>query len=135
MTTGPVPGSGIAIALPAGKAVFWSAVAQAAYPQFVQLKDPNGAVIFTASGQSPDMHSPTQYGQGFFQVDPAATGDYTVWIGVNDGQSWQSVLWEESSLEMSGSTYFGQFSFISEDGADQDYNDTCLSLHWFEYLG
>ncbi|RMB12040.1 hypothetical protein [Eilatimonas milleporae] len=135
MSNGPVTGDGIAITLPKGKMIFWSAVAQATYQQFVQVKDSGGTVIFEASGSSADGHSPTQYGQGMFQTNPSGDGGYTVWIGLNNGAGWQQVLWDKCGISHSGTDYYSQYTFISEDGADEDFNDTCLTLQWFEYLG
>lgn len=134
MSTGPVEGDGIAISLAGGKVVFWSAMVQAAWDQFVQLKDPSGDVVFTATGASPDGHSPTQIGEGFFQV-PSAGGDYTVWIGIDGGEQWSQVVWGQDALTGNGQTYMTRFVFASEDGADQDYNDSFVQMQWFEHLG
>lgn len=134
MSNGPVPGNGISIAIPQGKVVFWSALVQAAWSQFVQLKDSAGNVVFTVTGASPDGHSPTQIGQGFFQAgDPSGT--YSLWLGIDGGSQWSSVLWTEDSISLSGTTYLSKYVFGTEDGADADYNDTYLQLQWFEYLG
>ena len=130
----PVPGNGIGINLPAGKIVFWSAVVQAAWQQFVQLKDSSGNVVFTVEGASPDGHSATQIGEGFFQpADPS--GNYTVWLGVNGGASWSQVIFAQDALSSGGSAFLTKYVFAAEDGADNDYNDTYLQMQWFEYVG
>ena len=130
----PVPGSGIAVTLPPGKVVFWSALVQAAWSQFVQLKDSQGNVVFTVQGASPDGHSPTQIGQGFFKPsDPS--GNYTLWLGVNGGGAWSQVIWGQDSLSTGGTAYLTKYVFACEDGADSDFNDTYLQMQWFEFLG
>jgi mannose-binding lectin len=134
MSTGPVPGNGIAIVIPQGMVVFWSALVQAAFSQFVQIQDSNRNVIFTATGGSPDGHSPTQIGQGFFQAgDPS--GNYTVWLGINDGSPWSNVIWSQDAIANGGTSYLTKYVFGTEDGSDNDYNDTYLQLQWFQFLG
>lgn len=134
MSTGPVSGNGIIVTVPPGSMIFWSAVAQAAFIQNIVLNDATGTAVFKASGQSSDGHSPTQFGQGMFQADPNGTGVYTLYIGSGSG-TWQQVIWDEAILSQSGNNYFSQLIYVSEDGADQDFNDTCLTLGWFKYLG
>lgn len=134
MSNGPISGDGIAITLPPGKVVFWSALVQAAYDQFVQLKDSNGNVVFTAQGPSASGYEPTQIGQGFFQV-PAGTGAYTVYLGTNGGSAWSSVIWDQDQIDTGGTTYLGRFLFGTEDAGDNDYNDTFFQMQWFEYIG
>lgn len=50
MSIGPVSGNGISITLNPGKTAFWTVTSQAAYNQYVQLRDVNGTVVFTATG-------------------------------------------------------------------------------------
>lgn len=130
MAAGPIPGNGIPVTIPAGKALFWSALAQAESSQFVELKDPAGTVVFTAAGASPDGHSPTQIGQGWF--DTEAGGEYTLWLGVEGGSRWSSVLTSRNELAAGGKTYFIQYAFAADDGADADFNDAFVLLQWFE---
>ncbi|HEX7884718.1 MAG TPA: hypothetical protein VF474_01960 [Phenylobacterium sp.] len=131
MSNGPVPGNGVPIDLPLGKIVFWSAVVQAANNQFVQLKDSNNAVLFTAQGSGV---APTQIGQGFFQVS-ATSQACTVWLGIDGGAQWSQVLWTQDAVSDGGSVCMGKYLFVSEDGADQDFNDTCLQIQWFDQVG
>lgn len=134
MSNGPVTGDGIAITLPPGKIVFWSAMVQAARAQFVQVRDSAGQIVFTAAGASPDGHSPVQIGQGFFQpADP--TGTYTVWLGTDNGANWSEVLWAQDAITLGGTAYLTQYVFGTEDGADQDYNDTFLQMQYFQSVG
>lgn len=135
MSIGPVSGAGITVNLPAGKIVFWSAVVQAGYQQFVQVKDSAGTVIFTAQGASAGGGGqPTQIGQGFFQAaDPS--DNYTVWLGTNGGQAWSQVLYAQDSLNSGANIYMGKYLFNTEDSGDADYNDTCLQMQWFQYVG
>lgn len=134
MSNGPVTGNGIAITLPEKKFVFWSALAQAAFSQYVQLKDAAGNPVFTAQGASAAPGQPTQIGQGVFTV-PTGGGDYTVWIGTNGGAKWSQVLWQSEAITLGSSVFYGSYCFIAEDSTDQDYNDTCLQLNWFQYIG
>ncbi len=133
MSNGPVSGGGIAVALPQGKSVFWTVTVQAADAQFVQLTDSQGGVVFTASGASPGGHSPTLIGNGTFVAeDPSG---YRLYVGTNGGQAWSIVLWDEIPLMMNGVTLSANYNFISEDGADQDFNDSHVSITWFETIG
>ncbi|WP_395945577.1 hypothetical protein [Brevundimonas sp.] len=133
MSIGPVPGGGIAVALPVGKTVFWAVTVQAAYDQFVQLTDSQGDIIFVASGGSPGGHSPTQIGHGSFVAqDPQG---YRLYVGTNGGQAWSSVIWDSTALEVGGVPTSTNYNFISEDGADQDFNDSHVSITWFETIG
>lgn len=134
MSIGPVTGEGIAINLPVGKVVFWSATAQAANKQFVQLRDEGGNTVFTAEGASSDGHSPAQIGQGFFQVG-GSTGNFTVWLGTNGGAQWSNVLWTQDVLAGASTIYMGKYVFTTEDAGDADYNDTFLQMQWFQFVG
>ena len=133
MSNGPVSGNGIPITLPPGKIVFWSAMVQAARGQLVQIKDSADRVVFTATGASPDGHSPTQIGQGFFQPsDPSAA--YTVWLGTGDGV-WSSVLWAADQIALGDTAYLTKYVFGTEDGTDLDFNDTFLQVQYFDAVG
>lgn len=133
MSIGPVSGGGINISIPPGKVVFWSALVQSSANQFIQVKNSQSAVVFTAQGASSSGGTPTQIGSGFFQAD--TVGQYSIWIGTNGGQSWSQVLWTEDVITRGSSVYFGKYVFASEDYTDQDYNDSYIQLQWFEYLG
>ncbi|MDT3250445.1 hypothetical protein QZQ97_05795 [Serratia sp. root2] len=133
MSIGPVSGNGIAITLPVGKTLFWTANVQASYSQYVLVRDSTNQVVIESKGASTGGHSPTQIGQGSFVT--AGSGVYTVFIGYNDGQSWSQVMWDEIALNIGSQIYSSCFNFISEDGADQDFNDTCLTLTWFNSIG
>jgi hypothetical protein len=134
MSNGPVSGNGIAVSVPNGKTAFWTVTTQAAWQQYVVLADSSGNLIFTASGASPDGHSPTLIGSGsFVSGDPG--GNYQLFIGINGGAQWSSVMWDVLPLTLNGATMSSSYTFISEDGADQDYNDSCVSLTWFEQIG
>ncbi|HEX8064592.1 MAG TPA: hypothetical protein VF535_15425 [Allosphingosinicella sp.] len=134
MSNGPVSGNGIALTVPTGKTAFWSVVTQAAWQQFVQLTDSAGNIVFTATGSSTGGNSPTQIGVGtFVAADPG--GNYNLYVGINGGSQWSSVMWDVLPLALGQTTMSSSYSFISEDGADQDYNDSCVSLTWFEQIG
>lgn len=134
MSIGPVSGNGIAISLPVGKVVFWSVLVQSSANQFLQIKDSSGQILFTAQGPSSSGGTPTQIGQGFFQAADASQ-NYTVWIGTNGGQQWSKVLWTQDVITSGSSIYSGKYLFTSEDGGDNDYNDSYLQLQWFQYVG
>ncbi|AUG99311.1 hypothetical protein PCO86_19285 [Pectobacteriaceae bacterium CE70] len=133
MSVGPVSGNGIPITLPVGKTVFWTADVQASYSQFIQVRDSTNTVVIQSSGASTGGHSPTQIGQGSFVT--AGTGVYTIFLGYNNGQSWSQVMWDEMTLIIGSQIFSSCFNFITEDGADQDFNDSCLTLTWFNSIG
>lgn len=135
MSNGPVSGNAIPVTIPLNKSVFWSAVAQATDDQYVKVTTKAGVLVFQQSGTSPDGHSPSQYGNGLFSTAAYNTTDYLVYIGINGGSTWQSVQYDQAVIVNAGNTYFTSLIFVSEDGSDNDYNDTCLTLNWFEYLG
>jgi len=134
MSIGPVSGASIPVSLPYGKTVFWSMLVQADYDQFVQLKDSQGNVQFTATGTSSGGGQPTQVAQGFFQVGDQS-GAYTLSLGVNGGAHWSSVIYSSDVLNLGSTIYFGSYIFVTEDATDADYNDTCFQMNWFQYLG
>ncbi|HEX8448252.1 MAG TPA: hypothetical protein VF652_01560 [Allosphingosinicella sp.] len=133
MSFGPVSGNSIAIVLPPGKTAYWSVLAQAAFNQFVQLRDSGGNVIFTAQGASANG-LPTQIGQGSFVVNDQS-GNYTMSIGLNGGSSWSTVLWDDITVSLGQNIMCSNFNFIAEDAGDQDFNDSAVSLTWFNSVG
>jgi mannose-binding lectin len=134
MSFGPVSGNGIPIVLPTGKTALWSVIAQSSGNQYVQLKDSGGNVIFTAQGASSSGGTPTQIGQGSFTVDDQS-GNYTMSIGVNGGSSWSTVLWDDITVSLGQNIMCSNFNFIAEDATDQDFNDSAVSLTWFNSVG
>jgi hypothetical protein len=133
MSFGPVSGNSIPIVLPPGKTVFWSVIAQAANSQFVQLKHSSGLVLFGAEGAS-SGGGPTQIGQGNFTIHDQS-GSCTMSIGVNGGSSWSTVLWDDITISLGQTIMCSNFNFIAEDANDQDYNDSAVSLTWFNSVG
>lgn len=133
MSVGPVSGNGVAVTLPPGKTAIWTVTTQAAYNQFVKLVDASSATVFQATGSSPGGHSPTQIGEGSFVV--GANGACLLYVGINGGQQWSSVLWDEITVSLGATIMCGNFNFISEDGADQDFNDSHVSITWFNSIG
>lgn len=133
MSFGPVSGNSIPIVLPPGKMVFWSVIAQAANSQFVQLKHSGGDVLFTAEGAS-SGGGPTQIGQGNFTIHDQS-GNCTMSIGVNGGLSWSTVLWDDITISLGQNIMCSNFNFIAEDANDQDFNDSAVSLTWFNSVG
>lgn len=134
MSNGPVSGNGIAITLPWGKTVFWSVTAQASWGQYVRLVDSHQSPVFSASGASTGGHSPTQIGAGSFMA-PDSSGSYFLYVGTNQGLAWSNVVWDQIDLMANGTLTSRNFVFISEDGADQDYNDSYVSISWFNQRG
>lgn len=133
MANGPVSGEGIALTLPPGKTVSWTVTAQGEWNQFVWLQDRAGQqVFFVASGSSPDGH-PVQIGNGSFTG--TSEGSYMLYVGFHEGTAWSQVLWDDFPLTFAGTTMSATFNFIAEDGADQDYNDCCVTLTWFAQSG
>ncbi len=134
MSIGPVSGNGIPITLPTGKTIFWSVTVQAANEQYICVKDSQQNQIFSTQGASSGGGQPTQIAQGIFQAaDP--TGNYTVYLGTNGGSQWSKVIYDNDTLTLGATVYYGQYTFITEDSTDNDYNDTCLQINWFQSLG
>jgi mannose-binding lectin len=126
MSNGPVSGNGIQITLPPNLKIYYSGMTQAALSQFIQLKDMSGNVIFTLTGSGPWQ---TQ------SFTSNSTGQYKVYIGTSNGAAWSSVIWDDDALTIGSTVYFNVFSFISEDAGDQDFNDSYLSICWFQFQG
>lgn len=135
MSNGPVSGNGIPIMLPPGMVIFWNATAQATFSQFVALNDASNNRIFSVEGASTDGHAPTVIGQGFFQVPSSVNGPYMLYLGTNGGSQWSNVIWTNDTLDNGGSNVMSRYIFGSEDGSDNDYNDTFLQMQWFARLG
>ncbi|MCW2239969.1 hypothetical protein [Azospirillum canadense] len=132
MSIGPVSGNGISFALSAGKSAFWTVNTQAAYNQYVKLVDPSGNVVFTATGSGGTNGTPNQIGSGNFT---AVAGNYTIYIGINNGAQWNQVIWDSDSLVNGGTVYYSVTTFISEDGGGTDYNDSVVSISYFNSVG
>jgi hypothetical protein len=133
MSVGPVSGNSIPIVLPTGKTVFWSVIAQAANSQFVQLKHSSGLSLFIAEGAS-SGGGPTQIGQGNFTIHDQS-GNCTMFIGINGGASWSTVLWDDITISLGQNIMCSNFNFIGEDATDQDFNDSAVSMTWFNSVG
>lgn len=128
MSFGPVSGNNIVLnSIPGGKTVWCSAVCQAAYTQNVVLKDSNNNTVFSASGSGT---TPQQFGFGTFTANG---NNYTLTINSSAGSS--QVLYSYDVITLGSNIYLGYYTFIAEDGADQDYNDTYLTIAWFLYTG
>ncbi|HUC60389.1 MAG TPA: hypothetical protein VMF53_00375 [Alphaproteobacteria bacterium] len=132
MSVGPVSGNGIPFTLTSGKTCFWAVTVQASWTQFVQLKDPTGKVVFTASGSGGTGGAPKQIGAGNFV---AIAGNYMMYIGINNGQQWSQVIWDDDALTTGGTVYYQCSTFIAEDGGGTDYNDSCVQIAYFNSLG
>ncbi len=133
MSIGPVSGNGIAFTLNPGKTAFWTVTSQAAYNQYVQLRDVNGTVVFTATGSGGTSGGPKQLGQGSFTV--ANNANYTLYVGTNNGSSWSQVIWDADALVSGSTIYYQTFNFISEDGGGTDFNDSVVTISYFNSLG
>lgn len=130
---GPINGNQIPpLSLPRGNTCFYTALAQSSVDQYIQLTDSQGVEVLVLSGNSSTGGTPTSLGSGYFSVTDSS---YTLKIGLNNGASWSSVLYELSSLDLNGTHYYQQYTFLSEDGGDGDYNDASLLLYWFQRIG
>ena len=45
------------------------------------------------------------------------------------------MLWDSIPLMLGGTAMSTNLNFISEDGADQDFNDSHTSITWFDRVG
>ncbi len=135
MTTGPIYGRNIAITLPRGKTIYWTAYAQSAGAQFVEIRDTaNKVIVSKASAGNTGRGGEAKFGEGSFVAEDA-NNTYYVSIGVNNGASWEKVLYSYDELVFNGVVKFGNYIFGGEDGTDNDFNDTNLNLHWYDNLG
>ncbi len=133
MSNGPVSGDGIALRLPFLRTICWTVTAQGEWNQFVWLQTRSGSQnFFTATGSSPDGH-PVQLGCGSFTG--VAEENYMLYVGYDHGTRWSQVMWDVVPVTFAGTTFSATYNFIAEDGADQDYNDCCVTLTWFDRHG
>ena len=58
-----------------------------------------------------------------------------MFIGTNDGASWSTVLWDDLTVSTGLNIMCSNLNFIAEDATDQDYNDSAVSLTWFNSVG
>jgi len=129
---GPVPGTNIPITLPANKVIYWSAIAQAAYLQHIEIKAPTGKVVASAQGNGQPLR---RFGEGSFNSGGGGVFHISIWVNTPHGPRPESVIFDEHKVVFGGQTKYGQFTFLGEDGADQDFNDTTLELHWWDRVG
>lgn len=130
---GPINGNQIPpLTLPQGNLCFYTGLVQSSLNQYIQLTDSQGVEVLVLTGTSSTGGTPTSLGSGYFAINDSS---YTIRIGLNNGTSWTSVLYDQSSVQLNGTSYFQQYTFLSEDGGDGDYNDASLSLYWFSRVG
>lgn len=120
------------IQLVQGKNVFWTVTTQAGLPQQVTLTDSEGHTIFSASGSNSGGQGPTLIDHGTFTAnDP--TDNYYLAISGNGKPS--QAIWTEAPLNFKGNAMTTTYIINSEDSDDNDYNDTCVMLTWFQNAG
>ncbi|MDC8012908.1 fucose-binding lectin II [Tahibacter soli] len=139
----PLSGNQISLSanpIPANVICVLSGYCQSAYTQFAQVQDQNGNVVAQITGGSiaPGQMSPPT-GQSI-SFKAAAGTTYTVSIGNtgNGGKSpkaYNTVLAQYQTIASGTSTYMGVWLFISEDGADKDFNDSTVQLSWNLFSG
>ncbi len=130
---GPINGNQIPpLGLPQGNLCFYSGMVQSSVNQYIQLTDSKGVEVLVLTGASSTGGTPTPLGSGYFAINDSS---YTIKIGVNNGAGWSSVIYDQSSVDLNGAHYYQQYTFLSEDGGDGDYNDSSLSLYWFKGIG
>jgi hypothetical protein len=118
--------------IPPGKYVFFSVVTQAEYQQVILLKDSAGHALISAAGMGTGGDPPTQIDAGTFLAQDQS-GNYTMSITGNSQPS--QVIWDQLPLTVGQTVMSTTYVFNSEDGVDADFNDTCVTLTWFDQAG
>jgi hypothetical protein len=122
----------IPLQLVTGKNVFWTVTTQAGLPQQVTLRDSNGNKIFSATGSNTGGQGPNLIGNGTFAANDI-TGNYSLEI-LGNGKPSQAI-YTEAPLNYKGMAMTTTYIVNSEDSNDNDYNDTCVILTWFQNAG
>ncbi|CAM4027686.1 hypothetical protein [Pseudoalteromonas byunsanensis] len=131
-----------ALSIPAGKLVIFSATHQAQFQQQIQIIDANGQPITfqTFDGQS---HTFPITGQGTgVNLFTNGNGKFIMQSGYqiqfkNDHSKTSLVAASTVEFDLNGIVYGGGTLFVTDDqgGPEPDYNDTSLSLQWFNSQG
>jgi hypothetical protein len=130
---GPISGNQIPpLSLPQGNICFYSGMVQSSLNQYIQLTDSKGTEVLVLTGSSSTWGTPTPLGGGYFTLSDST---YTIKIGLNNGASWSSVIYNQSSVDLNGAPFYQQYTFLGEDGGDGDYNDSSFLLYWFRSIG
>ncbi|CAH9049552.1 hypothetical protein PSECIP111951_03782 [Pseudoalteromonas holothuriae] len=130
------------LAIPAGKLVVFCATHQAQFTQQVQIIDAQGMPItfHTFDGQS---HTFPITGEGTsVNLFANGNGKFTMQAGYqiqfkNSGSQTSLVAASTVEFDLNGIVYGGGTLFATDDqgGSEPDYNDTSLSLQWFNTQG
>lgn len=127
--------------IPTGKLVTFTAMHQAQYTQYVQIIDANSQPIsfycldgsqasFPISGSGVDVAF-LQNGAGRFtmasgmQIQFGSNGPYVPKVSAGN-----PVQFFIDSVVRGGGTLY-----VTEDGTDDDYNDTSFVIQWYQSLG
>ncbi len=118
----------IKISIPAGKPVIVNFATNASFNQSFSITNSNGVVECSGSGSGT---GPSVQDSQVFTA--TLGGEYSVVIEGNG--SAEKVLESSTSSVYNGTVYAQSYMFIGEDSTDSDYNDTFLSINWFQYNG
>ncbi len=128
---GPWPVAGTALptfSLPASSTVYATAFTNAAYLQRLNLIVNSGpAMQWTGTGESNSELANTSFST------PSATGSLTAAVAVASSSN-NGTSWTPSTISTPGTfnvVSYNQVTVVSEDGADDDYNDCALVLSWW----
>ncbi|MFK3647899.1 hypothetical protein ACI2IY_05605 [Lysobacter enzymogenes] len=127
--------------IPSGKLVTFTAMHQAEYTQYVQIIDANNQPIsfYALDGsQAKFPISGSGVNVGFLQN---GAGRFTM----ADGMKVQFGSSGSQPPKVSAGTpvvffivdqiFGGGTLYVTEDGADNDYNDTSFVIQWYQYVG
>lgn len=126
---------------PAGKLVTFTAMHQAENIQYVQIIDQyNNPIEFTrldgSAGQFPISGSGTTAG---FLQDGAGSFKMQDGLQIQFGSSGslipQVAAANAANFYINDSFYGGGIMFVTEDGTDNDFNDTSFVLQWYLRVG
>lgn len=127
--------------IPSGKLVTFTAMHQAEYTQYVQIIDANNQPIsFTRldGGEATFPISGSGVEVGFLQD---GAGHFTMSDGMrvqfgSSGPSTPKVsAANPTQFFIINKIFGGGTMYVTEDGVDNDYNDTSFVIQWYAYAG
>jgi len=118
----------IGISIPAGKAVIVNFATNASFSQSFSITNSSGVVECSGSGSGVGPAVQTS------QVFTAELGG-TYSVVIDGNSSAEKVLTADCSAIDNGVIYAQSYIFAGEDSTDDDYNDTFLSISWFQFNG
>jgi len=118
----------IDISIPAGKAVIVNFATNSSMNQAFNIADSTGTSVCSGSGTGT---GPAVQSSQVFTAETGGVYKVTITGGGNE----ENVLTANCSAIDNGVIYAQSFVFVGEDATDHDFNDTFLSINWFQFNG